>query len=212
MLEINRLKPMVENYDPLKFKRLYERTDNLRKKLASGIDHRRFGIDQEELVSWFTVKFIYAYNKYCNKYDEETLLGHMIRAMQFMKCRILRAAYQQKYCQSIIEYEPNLVKEDSHNPYDEETRDHYYNALCKFLQEELSDNAYMLFQLQINPPLYVISAMKGMGIENIHKIPDQVICDYFNLGFDSYGIKYLKLLRKEIQMAVQSAKEHFSNN
>lgn len=212
MLETNRLKPMVENYDPLKFKRLYALTENLRRKLASEIDHRRFGVDQEELKSWFTEKFIYAYNKYCHQYDEDTLLGHMIRAMQFMKCRILRAAYQPKYSQSIVEYLPNQVNEESCSPYDEDTREHYYNALCKFLQGRICDNAYMLFQLQINPPIYIIHEMKAKGLENIHKIPDEIICNYFNLGFDNSSIKLLKSLRKEIHTACELAKGHFSKN
>lgn len=212
MLEINRLKPMVENYDPIKFKRLYDITENLRRKLCSQIDCRRFGVDQEEVKSWFTVKFIYAYNKYCHQYDEETLKGHLIKAMQFMKCRVLRAAYQPKYSQSIIEYDPAIINEESTNPFETDTRDHYYNALCNFLKEQLSDNAYMIFQVQINPPIYIISAMKEMGLENIHKIPDQVICNYFNLGFDTFGIKYLKGLREEIKEATKLAKEHFSKN
>lgn len=212
MLEINRLKPMVANYDPQKFQRIYDQTENLRKKLVSQIDHRRFGVDPEEILSWFTVKFIYAYNKYCEKYNEDILKGHMIRAMQFMKCRILRAAYQNKYSQSIVEYTPNQVKEDYIDPYEDETKDHYFRLLCDFLKERISDNAFMLFQLQLHPPIYVLHEMKLQGIENIHKIPDQIICNYYDLGFDFISVKYLKSLRKEINSALELAKEHFNKN
>lgn len=212
MFETNRLKPMVENYDPMKFKRLFEKTKNLRRKLASGIDHRRFGVDQEEVISWFITKFIYAYNKYCQVYNEEVLLGHLVRAMQFMKCRILRAAYQPKFCQVSIEYDSNHVEEEIMNPYEDEVREHYYNTLCEFLKKNLTDNAYMLFQLQINPPLYILAQMKEQGHTNIHKIPDQIICNYFNLGFDFSTTKYLKSLRKEIHNATQLAKEYFKRN
>lgn len=212
MLEINRLKPMVENYDPEKFSRLLNRTENLRKKLCSQIDHRRFGMDQEEINSWFVVKFIYAYNKYCQQYNEETLLGHLIRAMQFMKCRILRAAYQPKFAQIKVEYNPDHVNEEILNPYDEEAKDALYNASCKFLQEVLTDNAYMLLQLQLHPPMYVLSKMKDRGLENIHKIPDEIICNYYNLGFDDRSIKYLKSLREEIAHGVIKARQHFAKN
>src|SRR5882757_109497 len=212
MLEINRLKPMVDNYDPIKFKRLYAITENLRRKLASGIDHRRFGVTQEDIISWFSDKFIYAYNKYCNEIrDEEILKGHLIKAMQFIKCRILRAAYQPKFSHPSIEFTPDLIDGNFH-PYDDETKDHYYNALCKFLQERISDNAYMLFQLQLNPPMYVLHEMKMKGHDNIHKIPEEVICNYFNLGFDVDNIKLLKSLRKEINTNLDLAKEHFANN
>lgn len=212
MFEINRLRPMVENYDVLKFTRLYERTKNLRRKLASEIDHRRFGLEQEDLIKEFEVKFIYAYNKYCLQYNEEVLLGHLIRAMQFMKCRILRAAYQPKFSQIQIEYNSNSVEEQIMNPHDEDTKDHYYNLLCTYLRSKISDNAYMLFQLSLNPPMYVLIQMKEQGLDNIHKIPDQIICNYFNLGFNPCMIKYLKQLRKEIHNGIESAKAHFQKN
>src|SRR5687768_15620783 len=100
-MEESRLKPMIEEYDREIFNDYYQRTAALRKKLASQIDHRRFGVDQEEIESWFTVKFIYAFNKYYHE-KKDTLLGYLIKSMQLFKCRVLRKAYTYKCSQSII--------------------------------------------------------------------------------------------------------------
>ena len=54
-MEENRLKQMPENYDRAVFESIYSKTKNLRNKLAYGIDARRFGVDQDEIKSWFDV-------------------------------------------------------------------------------------------------------------------------------------------------------------
>lgn len=210
-MEEQRLKPMVENYDPVLFKKIYQKTEGLRRKLASGIDHRRFGVDQEEIRSWFAVKFIFAYNKYVHKYDENILLGHMIRAMQFFKCRIIKAAYTVKYSQTIVEFTGSEVK-DVYNPFNEE-REYYYEKAMSYLREHLSDNAYMVLQLQINPPPYVLYRLKDTGKYGgnswVHKIPDELIAEYFDMGCDRKSLEYIRTIKGEIKEAVSSARSHF---
>lgn len=206
-MEEQRLKPMVENYNPDLFKEIYSKTEGLRRKLAKGIDHRRFGVDNEEILSWFTVKFIYAYNKYVHQYNKDILLGHMIRAMQFFKCRLIKAAYTVKYSQSIIEFTGSEVKEVE-NPF-EETREFYYEEAISFLKKHLSDNAYMLLQLQINPPPYILTRLKDTGSSWGHKIPDDLIAEYFDLDLDNKSLEYISGLKKEIKRAINSARGHF---
>lgn len=205
-MEESRLKPMVANYDPAQFKDIYDRTEGLRRKLAAGIDARRFGVDYEEILSWFTVKFIFAYNKYCEKYDTEILLGHMIKAMQFFKIRIIKAAYTIKFSQSIVEFTGNehgeLFTDDPR-----EDKEIIYEEVMAFLKNQISDNAYMLLQLKINPPPYI---WYRMGSKSIHKIPKQLIAEYFGLDNDDASFKYIDNLTKEIQMAMESARSHFN--
>lgn len=198
---------MVADYNPQLFEELYNKTEALRRKLASGIDHRRFGVDNEEILSWFTVKFIYAYNKYVHAYDPNILLGHMIRAMQFFKCRIIKAAYTVKYSQSIVEFTGN-EKVATHNPHEE--KDFYYDKMMGFMKKNLSDNAYCLLQLQINPPPYVLRRLSEKSITSIHKIPDEVIAEYLDLGLSSETYKYLESLKKEIKGVTSAAKMHFN--
>lgn len=204
-MEEQRLKPMVANYDPVLFEELYQKTDALRRSLARGIDHRRFGVDNEEILSWFTVKFIYAYNKYVHKYDRDVLLGHMIRAMQFMKCRIIKAAYTVKNSQSFVEYTGNEIQ-----PIDDprEDREYLYEKCMRFMRTNLSDNAYMLLQLQINPPPYILRRLTEKS-GSIHKIPDELIAEYFDLGFSNEAIRYVGSLKNEIKQVTLIAKGYF---
>lgn len=209
-MEEQRLKPMVEDYNPELFNELYKKTEGLRRNLASGIDARRFGVDHEEILSWFTVKFIFAYNKYCKKYNKDVLLGHMIKSMQFFKCRIIKAAYTVKFSQSIVEYEGNehnnILLDDPR-----EERDFYYEKLTIFMKNNLSDNAYMLLQLQLNPPPYILRRLNEKGIPTIHKIPDDLVAEYFDLGNSSKAFRYINDFKKEINNAILLAKTHFRN-
>lgn len=206
-MEEQRLRPMVENYNPQLFNTIYQKTEGLRRKLASGIDHRRFGVDNDEILSWFTVKFIFAYNKYVHQYDEDVLLGHMIKAMQFFKIRIIKAAYTVKYSQTIVEFvgNENLEVYDPLNDH----REYYYQKMVTFMKANLSDNAYMLLQLQLNPPPYIINRVKEKPKGGIHKIPDQLIAEYFDLGSCRKALKYIDSLEKEIEQYTLIARHHF---
>lgn len=210
MLEVNRLKPMIDNYDPKLFEELYKKTENLRRKLSLEIDHRRFGVDNEEIQCWFTVKFIYVFNKYYNT-KRDLLLGYLINAMQLFKYRVIRAAYATKFSQNITEFQTQYhdmgFKDD---PYKD--TDFYYEELCKYLKIRISDNALLLFQTQLNPPPYIILRLSQRQIHNIHKIPDDLILDYFNLGFTDKNIRYLANLKKEIKLGISYAKDHFDSN
>lgn len=211
-MEESRLKPMVADYNPQLFEKLYAKTEGLRRKLASGIDHRRFGVDNDEILSWFTVKFIFAYNKYCKKYNEDILLGHMIRAMQFFKCRIIKSAYTVKYSQSMVEFtgqEHNNLLVHNPDPIDD-NHERYYNLAVNYLRDSLSDNAYTLLQLQINPPPYILRRLTEKSIGNIHKIPDELIAEYFDLGFTDRTYKYISGLKKEIKQGISNARYHFT--
>lgn len=211
-LEENRLKLMVVDYNPALFNEIYQKTEGLRRTLAAGIDSRRFGVDYQEILSWFSVKFIYAYNKYYPKHKKkpEILKAHMIRAMQFMKCRILRAAYTVKFSQEIISFD-GTAHDESHDPYQPTQFEFYSDKLRRYMKSNLSDNAYLLFSLQLNPPPYIMNRLTEKGQHDIHKIPDDLIAEYFDLGFSNRTYIYLESLKREIKQYVLSAKVYFSN-
>lgn len=213
-MEESRLKPMVANYNPTMFKDIYGKTEGLRRKLAAGIDHRRFGVDYEELLSWFTVKFIYAYNKYQPKFKKnpEVLKAHMIKSMQLFKCRILRKAYTTKFSQSILPYEDHeheLQEALNYDPNLPTQYEFYSDKLRKYMKINLSDNAFILFQIQLNPPPYIIEQLRLKDQHDIHKIPDDLIAEYFDLGFSIRAYNYLDSLKREIKTAIANAKRYF---
>lgn len=211
-MEEHRLTKMVEGYDPKVFEDIYNKTENYRKKLARQIDARRFGVDHEEVLSWFDVKFIFAFNKYYHKHNPEILKGHIIQALGMFKWRIMRLAYTSRYSQSIINYEDTneishlQVEHDEHDTSPYEIKD----AALQYMQENLSPNAFELLYVQLYPPPYILKKLEEMGIDNINKIPNSVILDYLELGTSEKSVKYLKDLKKEIKLTTQAAKEHFT--
>lgn len=212
-MEENRLKPMKEGYDPKLFSLMYTKTEGLRKKLASQIDCRRFGVDYQEILSWFDVKFIYAFNKYYDQKEENILLGHLIKSLQLFKCRILRSAYTTKNSQSIVDitelgnYENLISEEDNHNS----NRDFFYDLCLEFMKNNLSENAYQLLHVQLSPPPFILKKLEEHGINNVNKIPSSIIADYFELGISNKAVEYVDILRREIKDVTYKAKLYFSD-
>lgn len=192
-------------HDPRVFNNIYQNTEGLRRKLASQIDWRRFGVDYNEGLAWFDVKFIFVFNKYYNKHTEEVLKGHIIKAMQLFKYRILRGAYTIKYSQSIVPlsgFEEGIADEL-------ENKSYHMDLLYDYLKNIISDNAFILLQTQLNPPPYIIYRLREKGLESLHKIPDDVLLEYFDLGDCSRAYKYLATLKKEIKQGIAHCKVHF---
>lgn len=220
-MEENRLKPMQEGYDSKLFEYLYERTAQLRKKLVSEIDPRRFGVDKEELESWFTVKFIYVYNKYFQKPkpDESEqakekrvgiLLGNLIQSMRLFKQRVLRKAYTKQsteYFQAIInlddvEYQVMGLED----PVENQTL--FMDLAMSFLEKNLSENAFDLLRLQLQPPPYILTQIQHLDLKDLNKIPSHIISEYYGLG-ESKGVQLINKLRKEIKEGIDAARLHF---
>lgn len=216
--EAHRLKPMSENYDVQLFNTLYEKTKNLRRSLVNGIDCRRFGLPPEEILSWFDIKFIHAFNKYHEKFNSEVLLGHIINALKLYKSRVIRQSYT-KACdihKCTISLEAYHTDEDElpelqENP-TEAFHSHYYYVLADFLKQRLSDDAFYLWEFELNPPPYVLRRMNELGCKNLQKIPTEVLLEYFELGFGKKAYKYLANLQAEIKSGIDASKKHFRRN
>lgn len=213
MLELNRLKPMPEVYNKDLFNDLYKRTEGLRKKLASQIDSRRFGLSYEDILAAFDVKFIFVFEKF-HKESENKLLAMMLNSLQNYKCRILRSAYTKKFSQNIISVDNLIVLEDtlSEDHPSNSQGNNYFLSLLEFMRNTLSQNAYAIFEIKLNPPLYIQDKLNTCPDANIQKIPDHLILEYFDLGYSEKSYKYLDSIKKEIRNAVNSAKQHFNNN
>lgn len=211
-MEESRLKPMDEDYDPRVFNDLYARTEGLRRSLCAGIDSKRFGVDYYEVLSWFDVKFIYVFNKYHKQFDSEILLGHIIKALQLFKYRVLRAAYNKKNAQFIMGVDDVVsLGEDIPDDTEREIQDQRLKAIMEFIKTQVSSNAYLLFEIDICPPPFILKKMAELGNNKINKIPNSVIFDYFGLEDNRTSKAFLDIWRSEIEKAIRKAKEHKAN-
>lgn len=210
-MENHRLKPMTEGYSQELFNKLYEETKQLRKTLAWGIDHRRYGVTNDIIESWFDDKFIHTFNKYCKEKEPDMLKGYIISSLQTFKNRVLRAAYSEKsqmYSNSItLDDEYNLInfipdREEISN------QDLFFGLVLEFFNKELNEDAFSLLQLQLNPPPYILNRIKKSNSQ----IPLNLVLEFFNLAHIQKNIKYIRRLRKEINLTIEKAKLEFNSN
>lgn len=211
-MELHRLTPMKEGYPEQLFNQLYKETKNLRKSLAYNIDHRRYGVSNDIIQSWFDDKFMFVFNKYYEQFSDkpEVLKGHIINSLKTFQLRVLRKAYQKEG-----EFYGSLVTLDGEydliniipDPNSLSTEDLFYSLAMEFMKEKLSDNAYMLLQIQLNPPPYILARIDKVN----SRIPNSLIIDFLNIKYDNFSDaeKCIKNLKKEINQAIKNAKEFF---
>lgn len=213
MDEHHRLKALKPGFDVNLFNKLYKETKALRKKLVFEIDCRKFGVDHNEIYSWFDVKFIHAFNKYFDT-QPERLLGYIINSLQTYKYRIMRASYQVKFHThahklDVTTLYGNVPQEDEDTP---KRREFYMNKIVEFMKKQLSDDAFLLFEIQLNPPPYIIEQLKDEDKKENGNIPPDILADYLSLPISDNTSQYIKSLRKEIRSSTNKAYEFFGNN
>jgi hypothetical protein len=64
----------------------------------------------------------------------------------------------------------------------------------------------MVFQLQIDPPPYILSRINNCN----SRIPNELISDYLGLSFNKDTERYIRKMKKEINKAIKNAKEYFN--
>ena len=208
-MEIHRLIPMKMGYDELLFNKLYKETEALRNLLTYQIDHRRYGVTSDIIKSWFDDKFIFVFNKYYGEIEEGQLKGRIINALRTFKFRILRKAYS-KY--NIYN---NIVRLEGENkliniiPLSTETSEHeiFLELALKYLKKNLCDDAFLILELELNPPPYILNNLKSSKT----KIPAKLIAEYLNLEPHRDSSLYITDLRSEINYCTEQAKEYFRN-
>jgi len=209
-MEIHRLKPMKEGYSEDLFNKLYKETKNLRKSLARQIDSRRYGVTNDIILSWFDDKFIFVFNKHFDNKSPDVLKGFIISALQTFKYRILRKAYniEGEFHSSKVELEGednliNIIPDTTFN----KTEDIFYNLALEFMKERLTSNAYILFQIQMDPPPYILDKIKN----NNSRISNSLIAEFLGIELDTQSAteRYIKNLKKEVNLTVKKAREYF---
>lgn len=209
MDESHRLKAMPPNYDRALFNQLFKETKSLRHKLAWDIDPRKFGISYEDMVSAFDVKFVYAFTKY---YGSPQLKGYIIRALQTYKMRVIKNAYLDK--QKIFDSEDitGLYNYDSlviENPY-EDNQEQLIQTIKNYLKARLSSNAYLVFEIDLNPPPYIIKKLRDPEKIKMPKCPADLVAEYLGIDNEPEAISNIKAWRKEIKEVINQAREYYA--
>ena len=208
-MEIHRLIPMKTGYDQLLFNRLYKETEPLRNVLTYQIDHRRYGVTSDIIKSWFDDKFIFVFNKYYGEIEEGQLKGRIINALRTFKFRMLRKAYS-KYniYNNVIRLEGenkliNIIQLKT------ETTEHeiFLELALTYLKKNLCDDAFLILELELNPPPYILNNLKSYKT----KIPAKLIAEYLDLEPNRDSSLYITDLRSEISYYTEQAKEYFTN-
>lgn len=204
-MEEHRLKPMKVGYDEKLFNELYQQTQKLREKLARGINPGYYGVEYQEVLSWFDVKFIFTFNKYQGE-NEKYLKGNIIKALSMYKSRILRNLYSEKRqihnYQNIVDIEAAYNLKNYQIDFEQTPREVYKELLMSFMEDNLSREAYRLLNIQIDPPLYITSRAAPPYI----KIPNKLITEYLNIP-----LKKLKELIIEVESTTLEAQLYFNN-
>jgi len=209
-MEIHRLTPMKDGYSEELFNKLYKETRNLRKSLARQIDSRRYGVTPDIILSWFDDKFIFVFNKHFDNKDPDVLKGFIISALQTFKFRILRKAYglEGEFHGSKVDLEGednliNIIPDTTFN----KTEDIFYNLALEFMKDRLTSNAYILFQIQMDPPPYILNRINN----NNSRISNSLIAEFLGIEMETQSAteRYVKNLKKEVNLTIKKAREYF---
>lgn len=204
-MENHRLLPMKDGYSRQLFEKLYKEVTPLKKKLAYEIDHRRYGVTRDIIESWFDDKFIFVFNKHFQDYEEGHLKGTIINSLKTFKLRVLRKAYSSEgvfYSNTVDLEGENMLINYIADKEDITTGELFLDMATDFMRKELSDNAFMLLSLQLNPPPFILDRITKSSAN----IPVDLILEYFSLDNISKNIKLIRNLRKEINNAIEKAK------
>lgn len=204
-MENHRLKPMKEGYDENLFNELYSKTKALRNSLVYQIDSRRFGVTHYEIQSWFDDKFIYVFNKYYGEKTDEMLLGYIINSLKQFKNRVLRKAYQESIYENIIRWDEGDLINIIPNEKEPSDKQALVNLMNEFFHKRLSQEAYMVYSVELNPPPYIVERIAHSGSH----IPAWLIADYLGWPDSKYTLKLINRFRKEIEKVTLEAKLYF---
>ena len=106
----------------------------------------------------------------------------------------------------------NLVRLEGENeliniiPLKDEISNHelFLEMALKYLKKNLCDDAFLILELDLNPPPYI---MHKVSVNT--KIPAKLIAEYLDLEPDKDSISYIRDLRSEVDYWTSEAKDHF---
>lgn len=209
--ELHRLKDFNQSYDVELFNKLYKNMKPLMKRLAKQVDAKRFNVTPDIILSYFSDKFIYVFNKYQAEYDEEHLKAALLSSLTTFKNRLLRNAYteQAEYNQQISNLED--LFDDSKELIDdsEETslKEKQLNILYNYMKDKLDPDAYLLFEIQMDPPEYIRERLKTDN----SRISALLLLDFFELPRTKSNSNWIGEMRKDIDYWLERAKVDLKN-
>lgn len=212
-MELHRLNELPSDFPNELFNKLYNETIGLRKNLVQRIDHRRFGVTEDIIESWFDDKFLFVFNKYFREREEKHLKYSLIQALSLFKCRILRKAYTGEaeiYSNTINlndagEQEKFINVIPSTDELDNQQL--FLELALGFLKKQLSQDAFLILELQINPPEYILQRTRSKN-----KITSKLLAEYLDLPDTKESIKFINQLKEEITLNIEKAREYFTTS
>ncbi len=209
-MELHRLEELPSDFPHQLFNRLHKETRGLTKNLVKNIDHRRFGVTPDIIESWFDDKFIFVFNKYFRDMEEPHLKHSLIKALGLFKCRILRKAYtgEAEIYSNVINLSDSEEQERFINviPSDDEPDEKtlFLSMALEFLKTELTREAYLVFELQLSPPEYLIQRSRSKN-----NITSKLLVEYLDLPDTRESVRYVDSLKTEIRLTIEKAREYF---
>ena len=211
-MELHRLGELPDDFNSKLFNKLYKETEGLRRNLANQIDQRRYGVTKDIILSWFDDKFIFVFTKYMDSRDEKHLKYSLINALSLFKCRVLRKAYSGE--SEIYSNTISIINRDDETdifdiiPIQDEISDGdlFLELALSFLKKKLEDDAYLLLELQINPPAFILDRVRSK-----FNITTKVLVEYFSLPPNKESYKYIESLKQSIAHYTKEAHEHFKS-
>ena len=207
--ELHRLKPMQEVYDVNLFNRLHRVCCPVIKKLSKQVDCKRFNLSQDIITSYFWDKMLFVFNKYYGTCSEEHLKARILSSLSTFKNKLLRSAYTEQ-----AEYNQQLFKlddlfEDSKELVDDleysSQRNHMIELINQYMKDNLSSDAYLVFEAITTPPPYLKERVKdGARITNL------LLVEFFDMPRSKSSIRYLSELRDDIQYWTDRASKELS--
>lgn len=209
--ELHRLKDFNQSYDVELFNKLYKNMKPLMKRLAKQVDAKRFNVTPDIILSYFSDKFIYVFNKYQAEYDEEHLKAALLSSLTTFKNRLLRNAYTEEasYNQQISNLED--LFDDSKELIDDSEesiiKEKQLKILYNYMKSNLDPDAYLIFEIQMDPPEYIKERLKTDN----SRISALLLLDFFELPRTKSNSNWIGEMRRDIEYWLNRAKEDLKN-
>lgn len=202
-MEEHRLTEMPKDYDVEVFTSIYNDTKQLRRKLANNIDPSRYGVEREDILSWFDVKFIFIFTKYYGQVNNNILKGKIIQGLQFYKNRILRYSYTKKNSVNQTCDISEFFNIESHEVVQiVDFEDTFIDSIIPQMKSKLDSLAFQLFTIDYNPPLYILYRLEPSQYNR--KIPDYLLCEFMGISLSSTSKQELLNARKRYKKVIAS--------
>lgn len=206
--EIHRIKEFT-NYNREQFEKLYRLCKPLVRNLSRSIDSRRLNVSQDIIQSYFWDKFLYVYNKYQDRYDEERLKATLLTSLRIFKNKLLRNAYtkQAEFNQELTSLDTlfDNNKECLDDSEETEYKQDLSDRFNQYMMDHLSPDEYLVFRVELDPPPFFTERI----IKSHGKLSILHLIDFFELPRNGKSHAILTNMRKHIKQVLNTAKQEF---